>query len=97
MVFVHGLFHIMDKKEAFGELHSDLFSVGDIVEWSSWSEHEEKWIQNYGVIIEIKNELRHNSLVSISKVLTVNTNTEMEHFTMSLRLVSKSKDIKIDS
>mgnify|MGYP001360104970 CR=1 FL=1 len=84
----------MDKKKAFGELHSKDFDVGDIVEWSSWDDFQERWIQNYGVITEIKNEMRHNRLVSISKVLPVNSNTEMEHFSMSLRLVSRStKDI----
>ena len=87
----------MDKKNAFGELHLKLFKIGDIVEWSSLCDYEEKWIQNYGVITELKNELRHNRLVSISKVLPVNSNIEVEHFTMSLRLVSKSKDIKGDS
>tara|TARA_R100000388_G_C7215758_1_gene146067 strand:- start:292 stop:555 length:264 start_codon:yes stop_codon:yes gene_type:complete len=84
----------MDKKEAFGELHSKQFKVGDIVEWSSWCNYKETWTQNYGVITEIKNELRHNRLVSISKVLPVNSNLEMEHFTMSLRLVSKTNDIE---
>ena len=85
-----------DKKNVFGQLHSVVFSVGDIVEWSSWSYRDDSWVQNYGVITEIKNELRHNRLVSISKVLPVNGNIEMEHFTMSLRLVSKNKDIKIE-
>ena len=87
----------MDEKSAFGELHSKNFKIGDIVEWSSWNDYEEKWIQNYGVITQIKNEMRHNRLVSVSTVLPVNSNIEMEHFTMSLRLVSKTKDIKIDS
>ncbi len=87
----------MDEKNAFGELHSKNFTVGDIVEWSSWDTFKEAWVQNYGVITEIKNEMRHNRLVCISKVLPVNSNTEMEHFTMSLRLVSKSKDIEGDS
>ncbi len=84
----------MDEKSAFGELHLKSFKVGDIVEWSSWCDYEERWTQNYGVITELKNELRHNRLVSICKVLPVNSNTEMEHFTMSLRLVSKSNDVK---
>ncbi len=97
MEFVHGLYHMMDSKSAFGELHSKAFDVGDIVEWSSWNQTSEKWVQNYGVITEVKNEVRHNRLVSITKVLPVNSNIEMEHFTMSLRLVSKTKDIKIDS
>lgn len=87
----------MDKKEAFGELHSTNFSVGDIVEWSSWDTYKERWVQNYGIITEIKNELRNNHLVSVSKVIPVNSNNEMEHFTMSLRLVSKSKDIMVQS
>ena len=96
MVLAHGLFLIMDKKKVFGELHSEQLAVGDIVEWSSWSDYEEKWIQNYGVVTEVKNEVRHNRLVSISKVLPVNNSgCEMEHFTMSLRLVSKSNDNQI--
>ena len=88
----------MDKKKAFGELHSQVYSVGDIVEWSRWCEQEQAWIQNYGIITEIKNELRHNRLVSISKVLPVNGSStrEIEHFTLSLRLVSKTEDFKIE-
>ena len=97
MVYAHGLYHMMDNKDAFGELHSKTFSVGDIVEWSTWDQMSDKWVQNYGVITEIRNELRHNRLVSVTKVLPVNSSVEMEHFTMSLRLVSKSKDIKGDS
>jgi len=85
----------MEEKNAFGELHSDNFSIGDIVEWSTWSEQQNQWITNYGVLTEIKNEVRHNRLVSISKVLPVqNGSTEIEHFTMSLRLVSKSHEVK---
>ena len=95
-MFVPGLCPMKDKQNVFGKLHSIVFSIGDIVEWSSWSDLEESWIQNYGVITEVKNELRHNRLVSISKVLPVNGGIEMEHFTMSLRLVSKNKDIKIE-
>ena len=86
----------MDEKNAFGELHSKNFVVGDIVEWSSWDDFKEAWIQNYGVITEIKNEMIHNRLVSISRVLPVNSNFEREHFTMSLRLVSRTKDTKIE-
>ncbi len=85
-----------DKDNVFGNLHAKELSVGDIVEWSSWCDSKETWIQNYGVITEVKSELRHNRLVSISKVLPVNGGIEMEHFTMSLRLVSKNKDFKIE-
>ena len=81
----------MDKKEKFGELHLKDFSVGDIVEWSAWDDDLQEWAQNYGVITEIKNEIRSNRLVSISKVLPVNSSREIEHFTMSLRLISDSK------
>tara|TARA_E500000331_G_C16963585_1_gene586071 strand:- start:165 stop:428 length:264 start_codon:yes stop_codon:yes gene_type:complete len=87
----------MDNKSAFGELHSKDFNTGDIVAWSSWDDHEERWIENYGVITEIKNEMRQNRLVSVSRVIPVNANNEMEHFTMSLRLVSKTKEVQGDS
>jgi len=97
MEFVHGLFHIMDKKKAFGELHSQNFAIGDIVEWSSWDDYSESWIQNYGVVTEIKNEMRHNRLISVSKVIPVNSNNEMEHFTLSLKLVSKTTEVLGDS
>ncbi len=83
----------MDKKDIFGDLHSKQFKVGDIVEWSSWNNDNQEWDYNYGMISEIKNELRSDRLVSISKVLPVNNATsEIEHFTMSLRLVSKIND-----
>jgi hypothetical protein len=88
----------MNKKTKFGELHQDDFAVGDIVEWSIWNEDAQEWSQNYGVITDIKNEIRSSRLVSISKVLPMSGGIEVEHFTMSLRLVSKSnKDLKIDS
>lgn len=88
----------MKEKEAFGELHSNDFRVGDIVEWSTWNETEEQWNVSYGVITEIKNEVRHNRVVSISKVLPVqNGLAEVEHFTMSLRLVSRSNENNSDS
>jgi len=87
----------MDKKKAFGELHSQNFAIGDIVEWSSWDDYSESWIQNYGVVTEIKNEMRHNRLISVSKVIPVNSNNEMEHFTLSLKLVSKTTEVLGDS
>jgi len=87
----------MNKKETFGELHLKDFSVGDIVEWSTWNDDSQEWAQNYGVITDIKNEIRSHRLVSISKVLPMNSSVEVEHFTMSLRLVSKSKDYKDES
>jgi len=80
----------MHKKKSFGEATAEKFDVGDIVEWSSWNEISTSWNYNYGIITEIKNEVRTNRMVSISKVLPLNgEKTETEHFSVSLRLVSK--------
>lgn len=84
---------MMRKNKSFGEVTAEKFSIGDIVEWSSWNENEECWIYNYGIVTEIKNEVRTNRLVSISKVLPLSgERAEIEHFSVSLRLVSKGLD-----
>jgi hypothetical protein len=82
---------MMDEfKEAFGELLSKTLEIGDIVEWSTWNSGTKKFDNHYGVLLEIKNEIKSNRLVSISKVLPLNeSQTEKEFFTLSLRLVSK--------
>lgn len=91
MAHVLGLFHIMDKKENFGHCYSECLSVGDIVEWSSWDQASQDWEYNYGIITKIKNELRSNRLVSISTVAPFQgPKKEIEHFSLSLRLVSKT-------
>jgi hypothetical protein len=94
----------MDEfKEAFGELLSKTLEIGDIVEWSTWNSGTKKFDNHYGVLLEIKNEIKSNRLVSISKVLPLNESqtgfaysskltdeqVEKEFFTLSLRLVSK--------
>jgi hypothetical protein len=84
----------MDEKEAFGNVHSKDFSIGDIVEWSTWNSQMEKWNTHYGILLTIDNEIRSNRLVSISKVMPMNSpNIELEFFTMSLRLVAHGENI----
>jgi len=85
----------MKKKDNFGDITSKEFSIGDIVEWSSWSEFENDWEYNYGIITEIKNEIRSNRLISISTVLPLQGDKkEIEHFSMSLRMISKTGEEK---
>lgn len=80
---------VMKKKPEFGELSSDDFNVGDIVQWSTWNSQESGWSIRYGVVSDIKNVFRGNRLVSVSKVIPLTDfNQEIEFFTMSLRLVS---------
>ena len=98
MEYVHGWFCIMKIKDNFGEELSKDFSIGDIVEWSSWNEISQDWEYNYGIITEIKNELRSNRLVSISKVTPLQgPKKEIEHFSLSLRLVSKTGENSVKS
>ena len=86
----------MIKKDFFGELASRSFDVGDIVEWSTWNRELEDWDSHYCVVIEVQNEIRSGRLVSISKVRPVNGSPlEIDFFTASLKLVSKSNSEKI--
>tara|TARA_R110000851_G_scaffold304137_4_gene461929 strand:- start:1077 stop:1337 length:261 start_codon:yes stop_codon:yes gene_type:complete len=83
----------MDEERSFGEIAAKDFKVGDIVEWATWSSHEQEWESHYGVLVSLKNELRSNRLVSISKVLPLNgIGNEMEFFTLSLKLLSRIKE-----
>ena len=87
----------VDEKKPFGELNADSLYVGDIVEWSVWNHEGDCWNYNYGLITEIKNEIRSNRMVSISKVLPLSGDrSELEHFSVSLRLVSRSGEIEDD-
>jgi len=83
----------MDESLKFGELLARELSVGDIVEWSKWNEEENDWKIHYGIIIDIKNEIKSNRLVSVSRVIPLQGHhgPEIEFFTLSLRLVSPSK------
>jgi hypothetical protein len=81
----------MNEKDKFGELTADIFDIGDIVEWSTWNRDADDWVFHYGMIIDIKNEIRSGRLVSISSVKPLTNNfTEIDFFTASLRLISKS-------
>ena len=88
--YAHGWYLTMDKRCSFGELYSEALEVGDLVEWSTWNSTADCWNYNYGIITELKNEVRQNRLVSISKVMPLNGEFELEHFSMSLRLVSRA-------
>ena len=81
----------MNEKDKFGELTAKIFDIGDIVEWSTWNREINDWDSNYGIVIDIKNEIRSGRLVSISTVKPVADNsTEIDFFTASLKLISKS-------
>tara|TARA_B100000287_G_scaffold361902_1_gene354885 strand:+ start:752 stop:1054 length:303 start_codon:yes stop_codon:yes gene_type:complete len=82
----------MDKKSNFGDLTSSTFKIGDIVEWSTWNRNINDWEAHYGIVMNIKNEIRSGRLVSISTVKPVNdTSIEIDFFTASLKLISTSQ------
>mgnify|MGYP003635244932 FL=1 len=88
---MRGWYRTVDEKRSFGDLSAETLCVGDIVEWSVWNHDGDCWNYNYGLIVEIKNEIRSNRMVSISKVLPLSGDRiELEHFSVSLRLVSRS-------
>ena len=81
----------MNEKDKFGELSSKVFDIGDIVEWSTWNREINDWDSHYGIVIDIKNEIKSGRLVSISTVKPVADNSlEIDFFTASLKLISKS-------
>jgi len=81
----------MNEKSNFGELMAKSFDIGDIVEWSTWNRDIEDWNSHYGIVIDIKSEIRSGRLVSISTVKPIEDNSaEIDFFTASLKLVSKS-------
>ena len=85
----------MDEKDNFGELTAKIFDIGDIVEWSTWDSELDNWNSHYGLVINIKNDIRSGRLVSISTVKPVNdTAAEIEFFTVSLKLISKSRSVE---
>ena len=65
----------MNEKDKFGELTAKIFDIGDIVEWSTWNREKEDWNSHYGVVIEIKNEIKSGRLVSISTVKPIEDNS----------------------
>ncbi len=82
---------VMNEKNIFGDLTAKTFNIGDIVEWSTWNRDINDWNSHYGIVIDIKNEIKSGRLVSISTVKPVNDNSlEIDFFTASLKLISKS-------
>ena len=74
--------------KSFGEACAEDLKIGDIVEWTKFNSEQEAWVSNYGILIDIKNEIRSNRLVSISRVVPLNSmSDELEFFTMSLRRI----------
>ena len=57
----------MGKYKLFGGIAADSFSVGDIVQWSSWNMQKQNWDENYGIITDISSVFKSNRLVSVSK------------------------------
>jgi len=86
----------MEKKDSFGERLAKSLNIGDLVQWSKWNSLKEEWEEHYGIISSIKNEIKSNRLVSVSKVIPIqDQRTELEFFTVSLRLVSPIKEKQI--
>ena len=78
----------MNEKQDFGALSSKEFNIGDIVQWTTWSEVSEEWLTNYGILLKIENVIRSNRMVSISTVKPLNEQfEEKELFTLSLKRV----------
>ena len=83
----------MDEKDNFGQLSSEIFKIGDIIEWSRWNSEDEKYEPHYGILLSMNNEIRTGRVVSISKVKPLNEEgIELEFFTFSLRLVSRAEE-----
>ena len=75
----------------FGHTVAEKLQVGDIVSWSKWSEEINDWIEYLGILVKIDKKIRDNRMVSVSTVLPIDEqNTELEFFTFTLRLVSRS-------
>lgn len=81
----------MDNKNSFGKLASNDFMVGDIVEWSRWNSKNEAYDSHYGILIELKDRVISNRIISIAKVVSLgNDKLEREFFTLGLKLVSRN-------
>jgi len=82
----------MDEHKPFGEISADNLQIGDIVEWSTWEPLRGTWEANYGIVMEIKNEIKGNRMVSVSIVAPLAGNkVELEFFTPSLKLISRGE------
>jgi len=81
----------MKEEKIYGELSSDNFQPGDIVEWRKWNTETALWMPRYGVIVGIQSRIMSNRLVSIATVMPVESGEgEMEFFSLSLKLISRA-------
>ena len=88
----------MEIKKSYGELSSDEFKLGDIVEWSKRNTGTESWKIYYGIVVKIQSKIISNRLVSISTVMPIESGMEeKEFFSLSLRLVSRASENEIFS
>ena len=79
------------KTKEFGHSVAEKSQIGDIVSWSKWSEEVSDWIEHIGILVKIDNKIRDNRMVSVSTVLPIeDQSAELEFFTFTLRLVSRS-------
>ena len=60
---------LMEEKIKFGEIKAKELKIGDIVSWSKWNVETENWDEFMGVLLDTRNELVGNRLVSVSKVM----------------------------
>ena len=82
----------MNEKEKFGQLTSEEFSIGDIVQWTTWDKHSEQWNVNYGILIKLENMIKSDRMVSIATVKPLNEQfEEKELFTLNLKLVKSGE------
>ncbi len=80
---------MMTDGSAFGALHSEKLSIGDMVEWTRWDESEKRWASNYGILIKMENKLKANRIVSVSTVKPINEPHQIvELFTISLQPIA---------
>ena len=88
----------MEKKEAFGNLTAKYIDPGDLVQWSKWDDMTKNYDEKIGIVISVSEQVKGNRMVSIARVVPVlDPRTELNFFTMSLKLVSKgSKGSKKD-
>tara|TARA_B100000131_G_scaffold67816_2_gene64149 strand:+ start:110 stop:373 length:264 start_codon:yes stop_codon:yes gene_type:complete len=81
----------MKQEKEFGYSAAEQLKVGDIVSWSKFSEESNDWIEHFGILVNIQNEIRSNRLVSISRVIPLDdSSNELSFFTITLRLVSQT-------
>jgi hypothetical protein len=81
----------MKDKKIYGELSSDNFRPGDIVEWRKWNSETLLWMPRYGIIVGIHSRIMSSRLVSVSTVMPVESGEgEMEFFSLSLKLISRA-------